>query len=612
MLSGAVPPQRIQCLTFTKAAAAEMAVRLQNTLGDMGHADRRRPSTPNWPSCDLAASDALRQKARALFAEVLDLPGGMRIGTIHAFCQSLLRRFPLEAALSPHFRLMDDPDAADAMTEAREDMLAGATSETMQHALALLAGLASAEQFGRHVVALQADRKRLHDALALGPGPDRGAAPRAGRHRVERRGDPRQRGELAGGTPPAPRRRRSCGRTARPSVAAAGGTHPAAGSASTPKPASRSGTTGARNSTPKPANAARRRRVRQRQPGQGAARPCPTHSWPKPRASPRSRTAAARCRSPRCPHALVTLAAPMLRGLRRAQGQRRPARLRRPDRPRIGLLVDPGAAWVLYKLDGGIDHLLLDEVQDTAPAQWRIAHALTEEFFAGAGRARTRTARCSRSATASSRSTRSRAPTPTSSTARAKRLRRRVDGGRPGIGARSPLDVSFRSTAPVLALVDAVFADPLAAAGVDGARRRCATTPIAPGTPARSSCGRSRRGRTNRSRRTVDRAGAQPGPAHRAAASGRTPGRLDRATRPAAPCGWRARAASSAPGDVMVLVRRRNDFARALVRALKSRGVAGRRARSPGADRAARGAGPDGAVRCAAAAAGRSDASPAC
>ena len=93
----------------------------------------------------------------------------MRIGTIHAFCQSLLRRFPLEASLSPHFRLMDDPDAADAMTEAREDMLASAASVPMRQALSLLAGLASAEQFARHVVALQADRKRLDDALALGP-----------------------------------------------------------------------------------------------------------------------------------------------------------------------------------------------------------------------------------------------------------------------------------------------------------------------------------------------------------------------------------------------------------------------------------------------------------
>ena len=62
-------------------------------------------------------------RARGLFARVLDLPGGMRIGTIYAFCQSLLRRFPLEAAFSPHFLLVDDRDAEDALTEARETML---------------------------------------------------------------------------------------------------------------------------------------------------------------------------------------------------------------------------------------------------------------------------------------------------------------------------------------------------------------------------------------------------------------------------------------------------------------------------------------------------------
>ncbi|MCW5758903.1 MAG: UvrD-helicase domain-containing protein, partial [Phenylobacterium sp.] len=51
------------------------------------------------------------------------------------------------------------------------------------------------------------------------------------------------------------------------------------------------------------------------------------------------------------------------------------------------LLRDPGVAWVLYKLDGGLDHLLLDEVQDTAPEQWEIAGKLSEEFFAGSGAA---------------------------------------------------------------------------------------------------------------------------------------------------------------------------------------------------------------------------------
>jgi ATP-dependent helicase/nuclease subunit A len=43
------------------------------------------------------------------------------------------------------------------------------------------------------------------------------------------------------------------------------------------------------------------------------------------------------------------------------------------------------AAWVLYKLDGGLDHILIDEAQDTSPEQWEIVQKLAEEFFAGAG-----------------------------------------------------------------------------------------------------------------------------------------------------------------------------------------------------------------------------------
>jgi ATP-dependent helicase/nuclease subunit A len=92
----------------------------------------------------------------------------MRIGTIHVFSQSLLRRFPLEAAISPHFQLIDDRDADDALTEAREDMLAGAGTPAMQTALRILAGLASAEAFGGHVKTLQSDRRRLRAALDLG------------------------------------------------------------------------------------------------------------------------------------------------------------------------------------------------------------------------------------------------------------------------------------------------------------------------------------------------------------------------------------------------------------------------------------------------------------
>ena len=166
MLAGA-KPERIQCLTFTKAAAAEMAVRLQTTLGKWVTLDE--PALHGeLRALAVEPTEQTLRDARALFADVLDLPGGMRIGTIHAFCQSLLRRFPLEAALSPHFRLVDDRDAEDALTEAREAMLADASSPEMRAALNTLAGLASAEQFGRHVAALQADMPRLRGALELG------------------------------------------------------------------------------------------------------------------------------------------------------------------------------------------------------------------------------------------------------------------------------------------------------------------------------------------------------------------------------------------------------------------------------------------------------------
>ncbi len=109
MLAG-VDPGRILCLTFTRNAAAEMALRLQDRLG-------RWVSLPD-AELDRALADlsvlptaTSRRRARSLFAIVLDLPGGMRIDTIHAFCQSLLRRFPLEAGISPHFRLIEERDA---------------------------------------------------------------------------------------------------------------------------------------------------------------------------------------------------------------------------------------------------------------------------------------------------------------------------------------------------------------------------------------------------------------------------------------------------------------------------------------------------------------------
>ena len=118
----------------------------------------------------------------------------------------------------------------------------------------------------------------------------------------------------------------------------------------------------------------------------------------------------------------------------------------------------------MYKLDGGLDHLLLDEVQDTAPAQWRIAHALSAEFFAG--EAARETDRTVFAVGDRKQSIYSFQGADIEEFDRShKLLAARVQAAdKPWREAQ--LDVSFRSTRPVLELVDRVFANPTAAAGV--------------------------------------------------------------------------------------------------------------------------------------------------
>ena len=102
---------------------------------------------------------------------------------------------------------------------------------------------------------------------------------------------------------------------------------------------------------------------------------CERRAPGRPDAAGRERpaTAAWRWRSHDRSIALNVFAPRLARRLRRAQAGARDARLRRPDRPRPGLLEAPGtAAWVLWRLDGGLDHILLDEAQDTSPGQWRV------------------------------------------------------------------------------------------------------------------------------------------------------------------------------------------------------------------------------------------------
>ena len=117
---------KILCLTFTRAAAAEMQNRIRRLLGEWAVMDDAALTAAIVALTGAAPDDAVRALARRLFAEVLDAPGGLKIQTIHAFCESLLGRFPVEAGLAPPFEVMDERTAAEVLEAARDDILIGA------------------------------------------------------------------------------------------------------------------------------------------------------------------------------------------------------------------------------------------------------------------------------------------------------------------------------------------------------------------------------------------------------------------------------------------------------------------------------------------------------
>ena len=467
LMVGGARPERILCLTFTKAAAAEMALRLQRSLGQWVTMDAAALRT-ELRKLDIEPSETAMRRARSLFAQVLDLPGGMRIGTIHAFCQSLLRRFPLEAEISPHFQLAEDRDADEAMTEAREDLLAsvrprGASNapSDLEVALRTLAGAATLERFSKLVTALKRDRERWRQAR------DGGAELAAARRRLLGLTAVDRAAVIANAV-------RGADEAA---LRAAASVIATKGSATVKQKAS--GILQWLGLTPSAriADWAPWRRLFLKADGQpyaasslvnsALARTDPELLPPLLAEAERVFAVDDQCSAAdtaALSEALCTLADPLLE---RYEHRKDASGLLEFDdliARSTELLTNPGADWVLYKLDGGLDHLLLDEVQDTAPEQWEIAHSLTQEFFAGAGaRDEMRTVFAVGDRKQSIFSFQG-ADVAGFEDARGKLGARVIQAGREWL--QKPLNVSFRSTTPVLALVDAVFADPAASSGV--------------------------------------------------------------------------------------------------------------------------------------------------
>lgn len=446
LLLAGTPPHKILCLTFTKAAAAEMANRIADKLKDWATLP---DAALDRKLLDLLGNPAAPEQtrlARRLFAQVLDVPGGMKIQTIHAFCQSLLRRFPLEAGLAPHFQVMDDRDSAELLDLARDEVLSAAreaADPVLAEALAEVVRWVGETGFPDLLGALTTERGRIkrmagppvRERLGLDPDdtPDAVIARACddGAFAV----DDCRRAVTILETGSATDKERAAALAvwlADPEGRAAG--------------------------WPAYVNAylTQKGKMRSRLATKACAAALPalqTEAERLLRVAERHRAAIVAHAS----EALLMLGRALLAAYERHKDAR--ALLDYDDLilGAVRLLTETAgaAAWVLFKLDGGIDHVLVDEAQDTNPDQWAVVRALTDEFFAGQGaRAAIRTVFAVGDAKQSIYSFQRADPREFERMRQV--LERQVPAARQ-LWAEIPLRVSFRSTKAVLDAVDAVF-----------------------------------------------------------------------------------------------------------------------------------------------------------
>lgn len=386
LLAGA-RAETILCVTYTKAAAAEMQRRLFDLLGGWSVCDDAALSEAlaRLEGASPAAYDHLRlSKARALFASALETPGGLKIQTIHAFCEKLLRRFPLEAGVSPGFRVMDDTAGAAVADAARKAVA--------RHALRGEGVVAQA--YARFSVAL--DFQSFQSMFAAFESQRGALGAYLGRH-----------GGLAGALDDV---WRVCGFDAPAdpdeieAAAMAGLNRSAwkdcaeilaqggkADQVNAAKLAAAIGPDGGFDAC----LAALFTEKGESTPVAWVAKTAGLKIREDLRfflldeqdrlAEARERRRAARVAQDT--EGALVLAAAYLSAYaieKAASGALDFTDLIEKTRDLVA--SRPMAAWVLYKLDGGVDHILVDEAQDTAPEQWEIVRALTEEFFAGSGK----------------------------------------------------------------------------------------------------------------------------------------------------------------------------------------------------------------------------------
>ena len=373
-------PARILCLTFTKAAAANMANKVLQTLSNWVRLDDDALDAAIREISPLAPSDALRATARRLFAQALETPGGLKVQTIHAFCDRVLHQFPVEARVQAGFEVLDEVQEEQLLRWAREAVLteaANAPDAPLGRALSVAVAAATDNSFNMALAESVRARRKVSRLKELG---GRGAVARAMGLPDDVSTESIAKEILA--SPHLP-----------PNEWAAAARALSQGSAADKILAGRllaaaDAPTEGRLFAYLEVFLTNDGKLRSRLFTKEFGKRHPDLAERLDREFARMtglidgyRTAEAVERT----SALLTLAGETIerfQALKRGRGALDYSDLIEKT---ADMLADTGAAWVLYKLDGGIDHVLIDEAQDTSPEQWSVIEKLTEEFFAGRG-----------------------------------------------------------------------------------------------------------------------------------------------------------------------------------------------------------------------------------
>ncbi|MGE4062510.1 MAG: double-strand break repair helicase AddA [Rhodospirillaceae bacterium] len=388
LLLAGTPPHKILCLTFTKAAAAEMSNRIGKKLASwvtMDEDDLAKQLESLHPT---APDRALLDRARRLFARVLDAPGGLQISTIHGFCQSLLRRFPLEAGVPPHFTVMDERDSRETLAKAQELCIAQAHhggDEALAEALKLITARVHERHFADLMDALAACRTKLSRMFEAHGGFE--PLTQALRKKLRL---PASATELSLLTEACRDVAFDVSALQRVCAALDSGTatdrdRAAAVRTWLTQPDARITSFDAYTA----AFLTQEDEPRARLATKAVITALPDALTILAAEAERVRAVRMMCRAARVAantEALLRLGARMI-DIYASEKSRR-GLLDYDDliqKARRLLERDGAAAWVLYKLDGGLDHILIDEAQDTNPDQWAIVDIISREFFAGLG-----------------------------------------------------------------------------------------------------------------------------------------------------------------------------------------------------------------------------------